>query len=61
MSRRGISNETVHQVVESPEQEYEVRPGRKVFQARLVRGVPPRVYLYRVFADSHGLPDEQGR
>ena len=51
MSRRGIPEETAYEIIESHEQEYEVRKGRKVYQARRLEGDPPRIYLYRVFVD----------
>jgi hypothetical protein len=43
MSRRGIPKETVYEIMESYEQELEVRPGRKVYQARREAGEPPRI------------------
>ncbi len=58
MSRRGIPEETVYEIIESHEQEYEVREGRKVYQARRREGDPPGVYLYRVFVDVDRRPIE---
>jgi len=58
MSRRGIPKETVYEIIETHEQEYEVRKGRKVYQARRREGEPPRFYLYRVFIDVDRRPVE---
>ena len=58
MSRRGIPEETVYEIIETHEQEYEVRKGRKVYQARRREGDPPRIYLYRVFVDVDRRPIE---
>ena len=58
MARRGIPEETVYEIMGSYEQEAEVRPGRKVYQARRWEGEPPRVYLYRVFVDVNRRPVE---
>ena len=58
MSRRGIPKETVYEIIEMHEQEYEVRKGRKVYQSRRREGDPPRFYLYRVFMDVDRRPVE---
>jgi hypothetical protein len=58
MSRRGIPKETVYEIMGSYEQEMDVRPGRKVYQARRLEGKPPRVYLYRIFVDIDRRPFE---
>lgn len=58
MSRRGISEETVYEIIEMHKQEYEVRKGRKVYQARRREGDPPRIYLYRIFVDVGMSPVE---
>jgi len=51
MRRRGISEMDVNRIIESPEQTPEVRPGRAVFQARIMVGEPARTFLVRVFVD----------
>ena len=51
MRRRGISEMDVNRIIESPEQTSEVRPGRAVFQARIMVGEPARALLVRVFVD----------
>ena len=51
MRRRGISQKDVSRIIESPEQTLEVRPGRAVFQARIMVGEPARAFLVRVFVD----------
>ena len=49
-ARRGIGEEIVRNVAQSPEQVLPVRPGREVRQARIF--FPPEgVYLVRVFVD----------
>jgi hypothetical protein len=56
MNRRGITEDEVIRVVQSPEQVEDVRPGRKVFQSRVSRG--GRIYLLRVFVDVDRDPPE---
>ena len=51
MRRRGISEKEVRQVIKDPEQTEEVRPGRVVFQSKLLTGEPARKFLLRVFVD----------
>jgi len=51
MSRRGVTESEVAQVLAAPEQVHEVRPGRIVFQSRLEWGQPTKTYLLRVFVD----------
>ncbi len=58
MSRRGIPEKTVYEIMGPYEQEVGVRPGRKVYQARRWKGEPPRAYLYRVFVDVDRRPVE---
>jgi hypothetical protein len=58
MSRRGIPKEKVYEIIESHEQEFEVRKGRRVYQTRKREDEPPRVYLYRVFIDVDRRPVE---
>ena len=56
--RRGISLELVRQVLAAPEQEFEIRPGRVVLQARISMGDPGKIYLLRVFVDVDRQPAE---
>lgn len=42
MRRRGISEKDASRIIESPEQTSEVRPGRAVFQARIMVGEPAK-------------------
>jgi hypothetical protein len=58
MIRRQITETEVAQVLSAPEQTREVRPGRLVFQSRIERGDPPRMYLMRVFVDIDRRPAE---
>lgn len=46
------------EVLATPEQCMEVRPGRCVYQSRRNRGEPPRQYLLRVFVDIDREPVE---
>ena len=58
MKRRGITEDQVRDVLVSPEQEQEVRPGRHVYQSRTRRGSPAKQYLIRVFVDIDREPPE---
>ena len=58
MRRRGISEETVCAVLNSPEQRLTVRTGRVVFQSRVFRGEGAKVVLVRVFVDVDRTPAE---
>jgi hypothetical protein len=51
MRRRSISEKEVRQVIQDPGQTEEVRPGRMVFQSKLLTGQPARKFLLRVFVD----------
>ena len=56
MSRRGLSEDAVARVLRAPEQRLEVRPGRVLFQSRLMLEEPGRTYLVRVFVDVDRRP-----
>lgn len=56
MERRGISADTVHQVLTAPEQRVHVRPGREVLQS--VIALREKAYLVRVFVDVDRDPAE---
>ena len=58
MERRDIGPEVVKLVVENPGQRLPVRPGRDVFQSKVLLGQPPTEYLVRVFVDVARLPAE---
>lgn len=58
MGRRGLSEETIRQVLSSPEQRLEVRPGRVLLQSRIAVGEPARMYLVRVVVDIDRQPAE---
>ena len=58
MGRRGLSEETIRQVLSSPEQWLEVRAGRVLLQSRIAMGEPARTYLVRVVVDIDRLPAE---
>ena len=49
LARRGMSYDTVAEVLAGPEQRLSVRRGREVLQSRLVQ--EGRTYLIRVFVD----------
>jgi hypothetical protein len=58
MQRRGITEADIAAVLRAPERREAVRPGRCVYQSRLVFGEPPKVYLMRVFVDIDREPAE---
>lgn len=45
-------------MIENPEQHWEVRKGRAIFQARVKMSTPERDYLVRVFVDTDREPAE---
>jgi hypothetical protein len=51
MKRRGITAEIVESVLKNPEQEWELRKGRRVLQSRIAMDDSKRTYLLRVFVD----------
>jgi hypothetical protein len=57
MRRRGLSRETVHQVVTTPEQRIDSRPGRVILQSRVAYGAG-EIYLVRVVVDIDRRPAE---
>ena len=57
MERRGLSRETVHQVVTTPEQRIDSRPGRVILQSRVAYGAE-KTYLVRVDVDIDRRPAE---
>ncbi len=56
MQRRRIEEGVVSDVLATPEQRYEVRPGREVLQSRIA--VAGKMYLLRVFVDVDRRPAE---
>ncbi len=58
MIRRQIAEEDVARVLAAPEQTQTIRQGREVYQARLLSGEPPKLYLLRVFVDTDRFPPE---
>ena len=58
MARRGFSRRSVARVLAAPEQTWEVRPGRWVFQSREAAGESQERSLVRVFVDLDRDPPE---
>lgn len=58
MQRRGLSKETVEEVIKSPEQQWYVKKGRVVLQSRLFVAASEKLYLVRVFVDLDRNPPE---
>ena len=58
MDRRDLTQEIVKDVVEFPEQSWESRKGRFLFQKRVNMGDPEKEYLIRVFVDTDPDPIE---
>ena len=58
MERRGISEAEIARVLSAPEQADLVRPGRVVYQSRMVFEEPGKTYLVRVFVDIDRRPAE---
>jgi len=58
MEYRAIGPDIVRRVVEAPDQRLPVRPGREVFQSKVLLGEPSREYLVRVFVDVDRQPAE---
>ena len=57
MRRRGLSRETVHQVVTTPEQRIDSHPGRAILRSRVTYG-GGKIYLVRVVVDIDRRPAE---
>lgn len=53
---RGIDLDRVREVLLSPEQRVDVRPGRVVLQSRYSLGSPPKMYLLRAVVDTDRFP-----
>lgn len=51
LRRRGLREDEIRRVVESPEQRFTARPGRDVFQSRSHDATRDKTYLIRVFVD----------
>ena len=58
MKRRQLTEEIVRHVIENPEQHWEVRKGRVIFQACVKMSIPKKDYLVRVFVDTDREPAE---
>lgn len=58
MKRRAIPEDMVREILASPEQTVDVRPGRVIRQSRVWMGDPPKHYLVRVIVDIDRAPPE---
>jgi hypothetical protein len=58
IKRRSLTEEIVRHVIEHPEQHWEVRKGRAVYQAQVKMEIPEKDYLIRVFVDIDREPAE---
>jgi len=58
MARRELTTDQVMGVLQAPDAEFPVRPGRRVLQRRIRWGNPPQDYLLRVFVDVDRIPPE---
>jgi hypothetical protein len=58
IKRRQLTEEIVRYVIEHPEQHWEVRKGRVIFQSRVKMSIPEKDYLIRVFVDIDREPAE---
>lgn len=56
MQRRGIDQRLARSILVAPEQRETTRPGREVFQSRVV--IEGNTYLVRVFVDTARKPAE---
>lgn len=58
MERRGLSEETIREVLGNPGQRYNLRPGRDVFQSKITDTSTGESFLVRVFVDMDRIPPE---
>lgn len=58
MERRGLSQDLIWSAVRKTEQQFEMRPGRTIFQSRVTMGEPGKRYLLRIFVDTDREPAE---
>jgi hypothetical protein len=58
IKRRSLTEEIVLHVIEHPEQYWEVRKGRSIYQAHVKMEIPEKDYLIRVFIDTDREPVE---
>jgi hypothetical protein len=58
MERRGLDAELVRAVLTAPGQRLATRPGRVIFQSRMLDSVTRREYLVSVFVDVNCQPME---
>ena len=58
MKRRDTTAEIVEAVLKNPEQEWELRKGRRVLQSRITMDDSEKTYLIRVFVDIDREPFE---
>lgn len=58
MERRNLSRRMVLTVVEKPEQSWEIREGRMIFQSRFEQESSEKTFLLRVFVDVWRKPPE---
>ena len=56
MALRHISEESVLRVLDAPDQVFEQRPGRMVYQSILESAHAERRYLLRIFVDIDRIP-----
>jgi len=52
MNRRDLTQETVRNVIDQPDQRWKIREGRLLFQKCVNMGSPGKEYLVRVFVDA---------
>jgi hypothetical protein len=53
-----LSEDTIYAILSTPEQGFELRPGRMVFQSKTSFGQPAKTFLIRVFVDIDRTPAE---
>jgi len=58
MERRDLAEDAIQEVLRSPEQRFDVRPGRVVLQSRMMMGPSEKQYLVRVVVDVDRQPAE---
>ena len=58
MKRRDLTKELVENIIDHPDQSWEIRKGRSLYQKRGKMGSPEREYLVRVVVDVDRDPIE---
>ncbi len=54
LRRRGIEEQTARRIIDAPQQRFEVKPGRELFQS--VISESGKNYLVRIFVDVNRVP-----